>query len=172
MINFSEKLNSYAPFNYRKEDNFVSRSAQPQASNLIWLKTEGVTDIFNLRTMVVPKLNFNEETEVKNLGMNYHNYPITEDFLNNENIKNLTNFFGKLFNDMAELIESGKNLHIHCKAGADRTGSVCFIYKTLNGIDSVQNNEKEMLEMGHNQRIYPNVINMLKKVCQNLITNV
>ena len=48
------------PINYLKIDNTVSRSAQPNADDFLWLSEHGVTDIINFRTMKVEKLDFSE----------------------------------------------------------------------------------------------------------------
>lgn len=74
------------PKNYSKIDDVVSRSAQPQKEDFSWLKKQGVTDIFNFRTMTVSGLNFDEKQEVENLGMKYHNIPSITNKPNENNI--------------------------------------------------------------------------------------
>ena len=54
--------------------------------------------------------------------------------------------------------------HIHCKAGADRTGMYAYIYKTLNGIGTDSENLKEWIQLGHNMEIYPNLISQTKEL--------
>ena len=56
---------------------------------------------------------------------------------------------------------SGK-AHIHCKAGADRTGMYAFIYKAIQGIGTIAENEKEWLAHGHNTTRYPDLRNWTK----------
>ena len=68
-------INKTAPDNYLRIDKYVSRSAQPNEANILWLKEQGVTDIINFRTMYVPAIGFNEERFVKAQGMTYHNIP-------------------------------------------------------------------------------------------------
>lgn len=46
------------PTNYLKIDDVVSRSAQPKKADFAWLKEQGVTDVFNFRTMIVSGLFF------------------------------------------------------------------------------------------------------------------
>ena len=66
-----------------------------------------------------------------------------------------------------ELIEQIKKnngkAHIHCKAGADRTGMYAFIYKMTKGIGTLARNEREWLEHGHNTQLYPDLRNWAKK---------
>ncbi len=149
------------PDNYAKIDNFLSRSAQPQKDDFKWLKEQGVTDVINFRTMANSGLDFDEKKVVESLGMKYHNIPTVSakprkhsvmDFL--DLIKNIAQNNGKA--------------HIHCKAGADRTGMYSFVYKTLKNIGTKEENEKEWIQRGHNTKRYPNMIkwteNLLKKI--------
>ena len=57
------------PKKYIKIDNFVSRSAQPQKDDFAWLKEQGITDVINFRTRPNYGIDFNEEKEVKKLGI-------------------------------------------------------------------------------------------------------
>lgn len=110
------------PNNYAKIDNFVSRSAQPKEDDFQWLKNEGVTDVINFRTMVEPGQNFDEKRVVEGLGMKYHNIPSITPEPNEEKIAK--------FLDIVEGVrEQGGNVHIHCKAGADRTGCTLLFIK-------------------------------------------
>ena len=143
------------PHNYVKINEFVSRSAQPQKEDFSWLKSQGVTDIINFRTMYEPKLNFDEKFVVKNYGMNYHNIPTNTSKPNEEKV----NSFLKLVDD---IVNKGGKVHIHCKAGADRTGMYAFIYKSIKNIGTVLENEKEWLLHGHNVKIFPNLIGWAK----------
>ena len=52
------KIFKVKPDNYKKIDQYLSRSAQPTLKELKWLKKQGVTDIINLRTMEVPDIYF------------------------------------------------------------------------------------------------------------------
>ena len=69
-INFYGK-----PENYGVIDKYLSRSAQPKKNDFKWLKQQGVTDIFNFRTRIKIGITFNEEDEVKWLGLKYHQIP-------------------------------------------------------------------------------------------------
>lgn len=143
------------PKNYVQIDNYISRSAQPDKEDFLWLKEQGVTDVINFRTLVVEKIDFNEEQEVKKVGLTYHSIPSVTRHPKEENILRFLDIIEKV------KAQAGK-VHIHCMAGADRTGMYAFIYKVLNKIGTIADNEKEWLERGHNIRLYPNLRNWTK----------
>ena len=140
------------PQNYQVINKYVSRSAQPAPEDFAWLKEQGVTDIVNFRTMLDPHITFNEKSIVEELGMNYHNIPTYSRSPKEEDVDR----FLKLTEEVSN--RDGK-LHIHCKAGADRTGLYAFIYKMKQGIGSLTANIEEWISRGHNQQLYPNMIN-------------
>ncbi len=144
------------PLNYKKIDNTVSRSGQPLRADFQWLKDNGVTDIINFRTMYEPDVDFDEKTVTENLGMKYHNIP---SYTNNPAPNNIEKFLD-IVNEVKN--RNGK-VHIHCKAGADRTGMYSFIYKELNNIGDFTSNKIEMLQMGHNFERYPSLISWIKQ---------
>ena len=144
------------PYNYAIIDNHISRSAQPLKEDLKWLKEQGITDIINFRTMIESAVDFNEEEEVEKLGMKYHNIPSITMKPNEKKVK----YFLELIEQIKK--NNGK-AHIHCKAGADRTGMYAFIYKMTKGIGTLARNEREWLELGHNTQLYPDLRNWAKK---------
>lgn len=139
------------PANYAIIDEYVSRSAQPKKDDFLWLKKQGVTDVFNFRTMIVPDVNFNEEDVVKKLGMRYHNIPSITKHPKEENVD-------IFLREIDEITKSGGKAHIHCKAGADRTGMYSYIYKSVKSIGSRLGNQIEMLRMGHSLELYPELL--------------
>lgn len=149
------------PENYMKIDNFLSRSAQPKKDDFKWLKEQGVTDVINFRTMKVPGLDFSEKDVVESLGMKYHSIPTISAKPQENSIFTFLNLIKNIFRN------NGK-VHIHCKAGADRTGMYSFVYKSLKGIGTQKENEAEWIQRGHNTKRYPNMIswteNFLKKL--------
>ena len=149
------------PNNYAEINSYVSRSAQPNKEDFAWLKDQGVTDVINFRTMVVEGVDFNEETEVLKQGMRYHNIPSVTKSPTKENVNKFLNLIAEIEN------RSGK-AHIHCKAGADRTGMYAFIYKTLNKLGTLTENEKEWIEKGHNAILYPNLRSWTKNFIKTL----
>lgn len=158
-ISFSSKSLILPPNNYKVIDKYSSRSAQPEMENFLWLKNQGVTDVINFRTMYDPKINFDEAEYLKKIDLNYYHLPTSTKNINKSAVKN--------FLEIIEEIRSSKSqrkVHLHCKAGADRTGFFAMIYKCLYNIDSFDNNLKEMLEMGHNRELYPNLTNLAKEL--------
>ena len=148
------------PKNYQVIDKLVSRSAQPEPADFTWLKEQGVTDIVNFRTMLDPYIKFNEKTIVEELGMNYHQIPTQTRKPKEEDV----NKFLKLTEEIAQ--KNGK-LHIHCKAGADRTGLYAFAYKMKQGLGNLDFNIKEWISLGHQQKHYPNMIEWGKNFVKN-----
>ncbi len=145
------------PANYSKIDARVSRSAQPAREDFEWLRKQGVTDIINFRTMHYPGIDFDEKEIVEKNGMHYHNIPTTSKNPEESAVRK----FLKLIND---IISKGGKAHIHCKAGADRTGMYSFIYKQLKGIGSTAENEQEWINRGHNINRYPDMIKWTKEL--------
>ncbi len=156
-INFTGK-----PENYAIIDSCVSRSAQPQKEDFLWLKEQGVTDIFNFRTMYVPALDFNEEEIVKTLGMKYHNIPSVTFHPSEEKV-------ATFLNEVEEVANNGGKAHIHCKAGADRTGMYAYIYKSIKNIGSRLGNQIEMISMGHNLELYPDLLPWTNNIINKLL---
>ena len=138
------------PNNYLKIDETVSRSAQPKKEDFKWLKEQGVTDVFNFRTMIVSGVDFDEKKEVERLGMRYHNIPSITKEPKEENVD-------RFLKEIDEVKSRNGKAHIHCKAGADRTGMYAFIYKAKEGIDNTVENVKEWIAHGHNKKLYPHL---------------
>lgn len=149
------------PDNYACIDSVVSRSAQPQRDDFLWLKQQGVTDVINFRTMKVSGLDFDEKQVAEKLGLKYHNIPSYTRHPNKENIDT----FLKIIDEVAA--NNGK-VHIHCKAGVDRTGMYSFIYETVKNIGSMQENIKNWINMGHHKNLYPKLIPWTVEFVKNL----
>lgn len=151
------------PNNYAIIDKVVSRSAQPLKDDFVWLKSQGVTDVINFRTMYVGGIDFDEQKVVEALGMRYHNIPSVTKTPQEENINTFLN--------IVEGVEkTGGKAHIHCKAGADRTGMYSYIYKAVKNIGNRYENQVELIKMGHDCKRYPDLISwanqMIKKLKQ------
>ncbi|MBP3821210.1 tyrosine-protein phosphatase [bacterium] len=145
------------PNNYGIIDKYVSRSAQPQKEDFAWLKEQGITDVFNFRTMYEKNINFEEEAEVIKQGLKYHHIP---SYTRNPSIENIEKFL----TEINEIKNKNGKAHIHCKAGADRTGMYAFIYKMLNNIGTLAENEKEWFKFGHHYELFPNLIEWTEKL--------
>lgn len=152
----------YKPHNFKRIDDHVMRSAQPEAEEIVWLKkNNNLSDIINFRTLVVPATDFNEKKLADALYIQYHSIP-TE--TQKPRLKDVKHFL-KIIDDVKK--NNGQVL-IHCKAGADRTGFYSLIYKVLNGLDNFDNAVKEMLEMGYHQDRYPFLIDIAKDFLKKL----
>ena len=155
-INFSGR-----PDNYANIDKYLSRSAQPQKQDFKWLKKQGVTDIINFRTMVKNEVDFNEGDVVTKTGMRYHNIPSVTTKPTKENIDK----FLKLTEEIKA--RNGK-AHIHCKAGADRTGMYAFIYEVMNGLKDLIPALAEWYGHGYHYRRYPDLAGWTVNFVKNL----
>ena len=150
------------PQNFKRIDNNVMRSAQPEAEEIVWLKkNKSLTDIINFRTLVVPATDFNEKKLSEALYIKYHSIPTETKHPKISDVKK----FLKVIDDMKK--QDGQVL-IHCKAGADRTGFYSLIYKVLNGLDNFDNAVKEMFEMGYHQDRYPFLTDIAKDFLKKL----
>ena len=141
------------PSNYLQIDDFVSRSAQPRKSGIKWLKKQGVTDIISFRKN--PPSSFDEKAYVEELGMKYHNIPMSARKPSEEKV-------GQFLDLVEGIKEMDGRVHIHCKAGADRTGMFSWIYKQKNGIGSMSENKSEMFHMGYDPTMYPRLIRWIE----------
>lgn len=139
------------PSNYAKINENLSRSAQPAKEDFIWLKENGVTDVVNFRTMYVTGLDFDEKNVVESLGMKYHNIPTYTKSPNDAQVKSFLNL-------VDYITEKHGKVHIHCQAGADRTGMYSFIYKSMKNIGTTSENIQEWIRHGLHQNLYPNLI--------------
>lgn len=148
------------PKNYAKIDSFVSRSAQPKREDIFWLKEQGITDIINFRTMMRVGVNFDEKAEAERLGLNYHQISSVSAKPNEETVFSFIRLVEKI------KLKGGK-IHIHCMAGADRTGMYSFIYKMMHGIGTLEENKTEWLSRGLHTERYPELMqwaeNFVKK---------
>ena len=144
------------PANYAKLNDKVSRSAQPLAEDFVWLKEQGVTDIINFRTMYTPAIDFDEKAVVEALGMKYHNIPSVTIKPSEKKVKHFLKLTDKIS-------KKGGKVHIHCKAGADRTGMYAFLFKMHKHIGTLEENIAEWIAMGHDTNRYPDLISWAKK---------
>lgn len=148
--------------NFKKIDTFVYRGAQPTKDQLVDLKKDGIDCIINFRTLFVPGIDFVESEEVKKLNIKYISMPIISK--NGPSQKNISDFL-----ELTDQIRKGnKKVFIHCAEGKDRTGIMSALYKVKYGLDNINNSAKEMLEMGHDNKRFPDLIPLFKKIATNL----
>jgi protein tyrosine phosphatase (PTP) superfamily phosphohydrolase (DUF442 family) len=110
-------------------DGRLFRGSQPDAQGLRYLQSLGIRTIVSLRnTEDELKSVQQERKEVEALGMTFVNIPITMSVLNNgadASRQKLTQFLG-VVDDAA----NGK-VFIHCRRGADRTGTFVGLYRMV-----------------------------------------
>ena len=140
--------NPYEPRKYREINQNLSRSAQPDSSELKFLKNKGVEEIIDLR-MDFEK-NIQEELECQKLGIKYTSIPLNPEKINKEEIEEIL----KILKES----QGNKKIHIHCKDGVDRTGICAFLYKSLYTNKSIFENLEEMITLGHHYQDFPEII--------------
>ena len=105
-------------------------------------------------------MDFDEDSVVRSLGMKYHSIPSITVEPTEENVK-------QFLKEVEEVKKRGGKAHIHCKAGADRTGMYAFIYETLNGIKSLPKSQAEWFEHGYHYKLYPELMEWARNfVCR------
>ena len=80
--------------------------------------------------------------------MNYHSIP-------SKTLKPSKDNVAKFLSLIDEIKKNGGKVHIHCKAGSDRTGMYAFIYKILNNLGTIAENKAEWIKLGHNANKFP-----------------
>lgn len=95
------------------------RGGQPKEGGIDHLKQMGIKTIINLRD--TNDQNMNEEGEAKALGMKYFNIPLP----------NFDRPDDKAVSQIMALITAAENqpVFVHCKRGADRTGTIIALYR-------------------------------------------
>ena len=93
------------------------RGGQPERDGFQYLKKNGIKTVINLR------MENDEESIVKELGMNYVHIPITIKAWSKIPDKAIESYF-KIVNDPANY-----PIFFHCRRGADRTGAMASFYR-------------------------------------------
>lgn len=153
-VNFSTVsfLGYGKPKNYKRVDEFLVRSAQPKAEEIVWLKqNRNITDIFNFRRTNIG-VDFNESKLAEALDINYYSIPTSPRHPEIEDVK-------KVLKLMEKIKERDGQALFHCQAGADRTGLYSLIYQVVNGLKSFEDAAREMMFLGHHFKTYPDLIN-------------
>ena len=122
---------------YKKVDEYLIRGPHPNISDLIELKREGVTQIYDFRHIGIRGFKFIEKFICKELGIKYircpyshlkHQFPTTDEL----------NTIAKSVKTNGE--NGGKTL-FHCNSGSHRTAHMTAFYDLTKGepIDEVFN---------------------------------
>jgi protein tyrosine phosphatase (PTP) superfamily phosphohydrolase (DUF442 family) len=100
--------------NLHKISDNLYRSAQPDAQGMKNLKEKGIKTIVNLRSY------HSDKDEIGNTGLGYEYIPMTTWHVER---KDIVRFL--------QIVTDPKRspVLVHCKHGADRTGTVCAVYR-------------------------------------------
>lgn len=140
---------SFKPDNYKRIDNCLSRSAQPNLRGLRWLAKNGVTDVISFRTMYKhPDVSLKESQYAKSLGLHYHQIPTITNYPKKESV-------GKFLDIIEGVKQKGGCVHLHCSDGGSRTGFYSYIYERLNNIGNKQDSINELTQHNWNKEKYP-----------------
>ncbi len=155
--NTPKATNSITIKNYHKVDDLLARGAKPTESQITELKMQGFKHIISFCTNYDRKTgNYKglpEEAKwAKDQGIQFHWLP----FHSRENPSNayIKEFFS--ITDNARL--NNEKVFIHCRHGADRTGTFAALYKIRNYKTNLCDVIEEMLKYGHNVKDNPNLI--------------
>lgn len=131
LINLYQKF--YKPHQlsnkYKKVDNYLIRGPHPKISDLIDLKKEGVTQIYDFRHISVRGFKFIEKFVCKQLGIKYIRHPFS--YLEGEypTVKE----FEKIAQSVKETGENGGKTLFHCNSGSHRTAHMAAYYDLTKG---------------------------------------
>jgi tyrosine-protein phosphatase SIW14 len=98
--------------------NGLYRGGQPDQKGFEFLKQQGVKTIVNLRT------ENDEETTVRQLGMNYIQIAIDDPRPSSKISEQAISKYFEIINDPANY-----PIFFHCRRGADRTGAMAALYR-------------------------------------------
>jgi protein-tyrosine phosphatase len=105
-------------------------------------------------------INYDEKALVTKNGMNYYNI---KSYTKKPDEKNIAEFL-----DIVEAVKKkGGKLHIHCKAGADRTGMYAYIYEVLNNIKTSVAAKFEWFKHGYHFNLYPKLMDWTDNFIKN-----
>lgn len=138
-------------------DDTLSRSAAPSYDDLVSLKDFGVRHIIDFRPIRLTNEReiIDEIQTCHDLGITYHSLPIDSNDKTQPQASQIKEFFDIIDDAKAH----NEKVHMHCQAGADRTGFFALLYKQKYGIDTLDNNINEMkLRYGHDCVYYPHLI--------------
>lgn len=114
---------------YRKVDDYLLRGPHPRISDLIDLKNEGVTQIYDFRHISVRGFKFIEKYACKKLGIKYIRYPFS--YLKGEYPS--VNEFEKIAHDVKQTGLGGGKTLFHCNSGSHRTAHMAAYYDLTKG---------------------------------------
>jgi len=113
---WAKSINLKGVPNLHKVTNNLYRSAQPNLQGFIELKKLGIKTIINLTYLN------SDQKDLENMGFNYFHISMRPDYLEEKDVI-------KILKIVSEL-KKGPFL-IHCHYGADRTGTICAVYRIV-----------------------------------------
>lgn len=107
--------------NYKKNGDKLSTSGQPKEDDFLLIANAGFDAIINIRPEFEMIYVFDERKIVSNLGMDYHQIPMTFDTLNNQI---LTSFFETMVQNKE------KKVLVHCHRNI-RVSALILLYRII-----------------------------------------
>lgn len=158
----SSSLATWGIKNLHKVDEFLYRGANPDLpSGVTKIKELGITKVICFKT---EDFMF-EEFLLNESGIKFFRIPFSCNNLPTS--EQIDAFF--------EIIEKARanneKVLIHCTEGKDRTGLFAAMYKLKYGLDTLDNCIREMLMLGHDERINRDAIPFLKEYASQLKNN-
>ena len=135
--------------NFHKVDDNLYRSAQPDAEGMKNLKKFGIKTIINLRSA------HSDDDEIGKLEFKTYHIKIKT--------WNMKDKYGVAF---LKIVSDKKNypILVHCRHGADRTGTMCAVYRIVVQGWTKKEALKEMQDGGYNfHSVWQNLIRWIKK---------
>ena len=148
--NWAAVLKEEGLSNFHKVSDRLYRSAQPSAAGMAKLKELGIKTVLNLRSF------HSDRQKLGKLGLGYERiymkawHPEEKEIIR----------FLRLVTD-----ESKGPILVHCQHGADRTGTMCAVYRVAVQGWTKEDALKEMTEGGYNfHGIWRNLITWFNKL--------
>lgn len=122
------------PKKYSKVDDFLIRGPHPSINDLIKLKKEGVTQIFDFRYKEFFSSKFIEKITCKILGIEYKKAPYNALYQQFPG----TEAFEKVAKSVAKNGETGGKTLFHCNSGRHRTAHMSAFYELTKGKQTLE----------------------------------
>jgi protein tyrosine/serine phosphatase len=145
--NWSQPVANSSVKNFYRVNEYVYRSAQPDAEGMQEMHKMGIRNILNLRSRQT------DESRVKGLELTLHNVKMFPHYIEDEDII-----------EALRIIKSAKEpLLIHCLYGSDRTGVVVAMYRIVLQNWTKEQAMEEMKNGGYGfHTIYQNIPSYIK----------
>jgi protein tyrosine/serine phosphatase len=147
---WSDKVAVDGLTNLYKVDEFLYRSEQPKAKEMIDLEQFGIKSVLNLRRVQ------DDEREAKNTNL----------ALNHISVKTFRMSYDEVLRSIRFIESADKPVLVHCLHGSDRTGVVVAAYRMLKQGWTKEAAIKEFKEggYGYHEKWFPNLIELLESL--------